>query len=142
MTVIRILFGAAFVWFFCLAAGQLFFRAIRLTLRRTEAVFLGFLTGAALVSTLMFFLASGRLVYTKLLVIVGIAVIGAWVWFCRPALRRRDPLAQRGNPNEPPLPLVWRAAFWLPLIVYGCLYVVTAMAPKGTAPTARSTISD
>ena len=126
MTALRILFGAAFVWFFCLAAGQLFFRMIRLMLRRTESIFLGFLTGAALVSTLMFFLASGRLVYTKLLVILGIAVIGAWVWFCRPALHRRDP-------DEEPLPPLWRAAFWLPLIVYGCLYVITAMAPEVSA---------
>ncbi len=125
MTVVRILFAAAFVWFFCVAAGQLLFRAIGLKLRRAEAVFLGFLTGAALVSTLMFGLASGRLVYTKLLVVLGLGTIGAWIWRVRPSLRR--------DPEETPLPILWRLAFWIPLVVFGCLYVITAMAPETSA---------
>ncbi len=129
MTVLRILFGAAFVWFFCLASGQLFFRAIRLTLRAGESTFLGFVTGASLVGTLMFLLASGRLVYTRLLVVVGLAVIGAWLRICRPVHRR----APRDPEDEAPLPLAWRIAFWLPLIVYGCLYLMAALAPETSA---------
>jgi hypothetical protein len=126
MTVIRILFGAAFVWFLCLAAGQLFFGAIRLTLPRREAIFLGFLTGASLVSTAMFLLASGRMVYTKLLVISGFVTIGAWLWFCRPVLRRE-------KAEESPLSAVWRIVLWLPLAIYGCLYFFTALMPETSA---------
>jgi hypothetical protein len=106
LTAIRILFGAAFVWFLCLAAGQLFFRAIRLHLPSRERIFLGFLTGASIVSTTMFMLASGTLVYTKLIVIAGLAVIAAWIWLCRPVLPREQ--------NEDRLPIVWRIAFWAP----------------------------
>jgi hypothetical protein len=124
LSAIRILFGAAFVWFWCVAAGQLLFRAIRLKLPSREAVFLGFLTGAALVSTAMFGLASARLVYTKVLVIGGLGTIAAWIWFCRPVLRR--------DPNDE-LPRLWRWAFWIPLAVYGCLYVFAAMMPETSA---------
>ncbi len=85
---------------------------------------LSFLTGAALVSTLMFALASGRLVYTKLLVVIGLATIGAWLWLCRPKLRR--------DPDEEPLSAVC-IPFLVPLAVYGCLYLFAAMLPETSA---------
>jgi hypothetical protein len=122
MSVLRIVFGAAFVWFLCLAAGQLFFRAIRLKLPSREAVFLGFLTGASLVSTAMFLLASGRLVYTKVILIGGLTTIAAWLWLCRPRWNQTSDLST-----------LWRIVFWLPLAVYGCLYFFAALMPETSA---------
>ena len=87
MTVIRILFAAVFVWFVCLGAGDLLFRALGLKFRRRERIFLAFLTGAALVSTGMFLLAAATLVYTKVVVILGLAIVGVWIWRCRPDFR-------------------------------------------------------
>ena len=57
----------------------------------------------------MFYLASGRLVYTNLIVIAGLAVIGAWIWFCRPVAPLR--ICRTA-------PLIWRAAFGIPLLIY------------------------
>lgn len=82
MTVVRILFAAAFVWFVCLSAGDLLVHALRLKFPNRERIFLGFLTGAALVSTTMFLLATATLVYTGALVVAGMSVIAAWIYGC------------------------------------------------------------
>ena len=123
MTVIRILFAAVFVWFVCLSSGNLLFRALRLKFPRRERIFLAFLSGAALVSTVMFLLAAFTLVYTGVLLIIGFAVVSAWVYFCRPDFRNPRGL----GPN---LPWLWQIAFWAPLLIYGCLYLLTALAPE------------
>ena len=123
MTVIRILFAAVFVWFVCLGAGDLLFRALGLKFRRRERIFLAFLTGAALVSTGMFLLAAATLVYTKVVVILGLAIVGVWIWRCRPDFRSVTGLG-------PALPTLWQIVFWAPLLIYGCLYLLSALAPE------------
>lgn len=122
MTALRILTGAAFVFAICLAAGRLLFRAIAVRLRGGERVYLEFVSGAALVSTIMFFLASVHLVYTSVLVAAGtLAMLAAW-WF----RRREGPVSTAG----PELALAWRLLFWLPWLIFGGLYLITAMTPE------------
>ena len=71
----------------------------------------------------MFTLAACDLVYTWLLAIAGFAIVGAWVWFCKPDFRDRKGFG-------PALPFLWQFLFWVPLLVFGCLYLLSALAPE------------
>jgi len=124
LTVLRILFATFFVYWMCRAAGYLLLRVLSFTLRRSERYFFEFLAGVPLVSSLVFLLASTHLVYTRLLVTVGAAIM-----ICAVVLSRRAP--EHNRPAEyPPLSLTWRIVFWLPYLVFAGLYIVTAMGPE------------
>ncbi len=125
MTAWRVLLGAAFVFAVCLAAGRLLFQWLAVRLRGGERVYLEFLTGAALVSTAMFALASVHLVYTSVLVAAGgLLPLCAW-WFRRPA----GAVSSAGARLTP----LWRTLFVLTWLTFGALYLITAMTPE-TSP--------
>jgi hypothetical protein len=126
MTVIRILFAAAFVYAICSAAGLLLFRAVGLRLCRQERRFLAFTAGAALVSTMVFALAASHLIYTWILGGMGLLILVAWFLFAR------QPLLRNGS-EYPALPLRWRALFWGPYLIYTVVYLLAAMMPE-TSP--------
>jgi hypothetical protein len=120
LTALRILFAAVFVFVLCRAAGQLLFRTLALKFHQGERLFLEFTTGAAVVSTLVFFLAAGQLIYTSVLTAVGTVIILAAFW-CRQRTEEESPA---------PLPLAWRLLFWLPYLTFGAIYLITAMGPE------------
>lgn len=123
MNPLRILFAALFVYLMCRAAGCLLLRAVALRLRRGERVFCEFVTGAAVVSSLVFLLAALHLVYTSVLVALGLLL------FLAAGLVR-----YQAPPDEPdqttPLPLAWRLLFFVPYAIFGALYVIAAMSPE------------
>jgi hypothetical protein len=158
LTALRILFATAFVFATCRAAGFLLFRAISLNLRRGERLFLEFVTGSALVSTLIFFLAVCQLVYTSVMTAIGAVVVLAALYFRRPKQPRRPAVSgpvhsasftvpgltvnlsavrsRRPAPTAPgdepgtSLPLLWKFLFWVPYLLFGAMYLVTAMLPE------------
>ncbi len=125
MTVLRILFAAAFVYAMCSAAGRLLFRAVGLKLRGAERDFLAFTAGASLVSTAVFALAACHLIYTWVLGGVGACVLAGWWVFGRDGRQKAH--------EEDPLPVLWRVLFWGPYLVYACLYLPAALMPE-TSP--------
>ena len=126
MTVLRILFATGFVYSVCLAAGNLLLRFLRLRLFRTERHFLAFLSGAAVVSTLVFALAALHLIYTWIFGIMGAAIGLLWYFFGRDRQTRAEPA-------RVPVSTAWRFLFWGPLLIYGWVYFTAAMMPE-TSP--------
>lgn len=82
LRVVPILFGAAFTVLTCLAAGLLLLRQLRLSFDRAEELLFGFLTGAACVSTAVFFLCVVHQARTGVFVAAGVALMTAALW-CR-----------------------------------------------------------
>ena len=126
MIALRIILAALFVFGICLASGQMFLRAIKLTLRSDERIFLGFMTGTALISNLVFFLATCRMVYTSVLIAGGASILLAWLYYCRPVFRIQDP-----EPSD--LSRGWRILFLAPYLVFGAMYLLAAMPPEISA---------
>lgn len=121
MTALRILLGAAFVTTFCIAAGELFLRALSLTLPRGGRRFAHFVTGAVFVSTFVFTLCAAQQFRTWIVVASGTALIAWWTKTCRPTFR----------PNfELGLPTLWKALFWIPWAAFGVVYFIVAMSPE------------
>jgi hypothetical protein len=126
LTALKILLGAAFVFLVSSAAGQLFFRLIKLRLRRTERAFLSFLAGAAILSNIVFALAVCGAFYTWVISAAGLAILAAWwLWGREPAAP--DP------PDQPDLSPAWQWLFRIPYLVFGVMYLVAAMAPEISA---------
>lgn len=118
---VSILFGAAFTVTVALACGRLLFRRLGLVLYRQEELPLAFVTGASLVSLMIFALCALRLAYPGVLLGLGIAIL-AW------AARRR--LWRPPAESFPALPRFWRL-LGLPLAaLFGLLYFSNAMAPE------------
>ncbi|HJT88355.1 MAG TPA: hypothetical protein VJ732_10875, partial [Bryobacteraceae bacterium] len=116
LTVLSILFGAAFTILAAYGAGVLLLRR----LPAPPEIALGL--GAAALSFLVFVLLSVHALHPAVLLAVGAALSAC-------ALRlRRTPLEE---PSKAPLGRAWIAA-GLILAVYGAWYVVNAMAPEIT----------
>ena len=126
MIAARILFGALFVYLVSSAAGQIFFRVVGLRLRPYERGFLSFVTGAAILSNVVFLLAALNIFYTWVLAAIGAAILAA------PLLQGPNQDCAEGPP-EPDFSPAWKVVFWLPYALFGAVYVIAAMAPE-TSP--------
>src|ERR1700722_8935829 len=116
-----ILFGALLTSATSLALGMILFRSLRLRLKRGEERWLAFVTGSALLSSIVFALCCLHLAYKGVFLLVGLAAIGA-------ALR----IGALQPPEQalPPLSQKWR---WVLGFVFGSftvLYFFNAMAPE------------
>lgn len=103
-----------------LLTGNALLQAAGAKLRRMEAVFLGFVLGAAMLAAVVFGLAELGLARRGVLVAAALALIAAAVW------RRGHRLPE---PSEP-LPAGWSVAFWAGYAIFGLLYASVAMAPE------------
>src|SRR5690242_15512122 len=95
---VSILFGAAFTVSVSMALGALLLRAFRVQLYREEERAIGFVTGAACLSFLIFLLCAAGVARKGVFLAIGGALLAAALW--RGALRRS------GKPL-PPLPKLW-----------------------------------
>jgi hypothetical protein len=112
-----ILFGVAFTITASLCAGRLLLRRLKLPLYRQEELGFSFLTGAALLSLLLFALASAQLLYKGVLLVSGALIV--WRGW-----RRQE------FPSLPALPRRWTIPAALLAAPFCALYFFHAMAPE------------
>src|SRR5258707_1222999 len=93
------LLGAAFFAATATALGTLLLRGLGLKLYRTEERLLGFVTGSAVLSAIVFALCAMKLVHKGVFLVLGATAILA-VW-------RKGGYRAKGN-EFPALPQVWR----------------------------------
>lgn len=116
-----ILFGALFTVTIAYALGRVLLQRLRVKLTREEELLFGFVTGAPLLSLLMFALASLHLIYDGVLFAVGLAIIG-YAW-------KHNAFA-RSTERLPALPRLWQWTFWPVYTVFATICVIYAMAPE------------
>lgn len=119
-----ILFAAAFTFCTCLLLGKSLFKLVNAELHRSEEVFLGFVTGAACLSTIVLFLGALHLAYTWVFFILGCAICA--LAYARDAIRFAPE-------RLPSLPRPWALLFWIPYSVYAFLYFMNALAPESSS---------
>ncbi|MGD0435499.1 MAG: glycosyltransferase family 39 protein [Bryobacteraceae bacterium] len=120
-----ILFAAAMTYCASLGAGLMLLRGLKLDLARSEERFFGFLTGAGILSLLIFALAAFHLAYTGVFLALGLLSIVASYWIGRGGARAR--------PALPPIPALWRIVFWIFFAAYLFVYLPNAAAPEASA---------
>ena len=105
----------------CYAAGCLLLRLVCVELNRQERHFFRFICGASCFSLLVFVLTAVNLAYPATFITAALGTIAAaLVW------RPND-----ANPvSLPDFPWIWKAVFWLALLVFGVYYFVHALAPE------------
>jgi hypothetical protein len=104
-----------------LALGRIFLSVMRVELHREEERIFGFATGAALLSLIVFLLASAGQARKSVFVSVGVAAI---------AIAFRRGLHRSSSPTLPPLGRKWAWIFWLVFAPFTVLYFFNAMAPE------------
>jgi hypothetical protein len=124
IVVASILFAAGFTYLVCLSAGRLALRRLNVQLYESEENFLGFVLGAALLSTAVFLLAAVGLAYRAVFFALGIGVILLAIRY-KAHRRSADRLAS--------LPAVWAWAFFAIYAAFAILYLSNALAPE-TSP--------
>ena len=116
-----ILFGALFTIAIAYSLGRVFLQRLRVKLTREEELIFGFITGAPLLSLLLFALASAHLIYDGVLFAMGLGIIGfAW---------KQNAFAF-STERLPALPRLWQWTFWPVYAVFGAVCVIYAMAPE------------
>jgi hypothetical protein len=111
------LFTVATAW----ALGALLLRRLKIRLFREEERYFALITGFALLSSVMFALASIHAVYNVVVLAAGLAAV-ATAWRLKLHRSEAAPLAA--------LPTFWDRLFWIVYAVFAFLYVVHAMAPE------------
>ncbi len=115
------LFGAAFFAATALALGTLLLRALSIRLYRTEERLLGFVTGSAVLSAILFVLCALKAAHKGVFLALGAASILA-VW-------RMGGYRAKGN-EVPAMPRAWRFVLLGVFAVFAIYYFVTAWAPE------------
>lgn len=118
---VYILLGAALTALGCWSIGAVLLQRLGVALYREERAWIAFVSGAAVLSTIVFALAAAQVLYkgTLLAVILGAAL---WCW-------RAGAWRSRGDRFEP-LPRAWRAGAWLVAAPFLLLTFTHAMAPE------------
>lgn len=122
--VLYILLGWSLTTATAWALGVSFLRRLKLRLYPAEELLLGFLTGASLLSALLFLLCALHLVYKGVLVALALVSFGLLA------------ITPRPNPPEDTLPPVprWLKAIITPVLaVFAVVYFINALAPE-TSP--------
>lgn len=120
---LSVVFGAAFTSAVAWSIGRLLFARLRIVLRGTEHELLAGMTGAAILSFLVFFLCAAHLALTPVFPAVGIAALAAGWKFGR--------VSKEGSGDALPRP--WKWLLGLPFAFYALLYLSNSMAPE-TSP--------
>ncbi|MEO8098595.1 MAG: discoidin domain-containing protein [Acidobacteriota bacterium] len=121
--VFNILLATALILAASMLLGNLFLRAVHADLRRSEAKFLAFVIGSALLTSVIFALAYFGLARRSVFFGVCAALIAVCVW--------------RGGQHFPqddfaPLPKRWGFTFLTIYAVFGLLYLETALLPEAS----------
>jgi len=119
---VYILFGASLTVATALSFGTLLFRVLNLRLQRSEALFLAFPVGAALLSAILFLLCAVH--QARKGVYIAIAVVSVALAL-RPGKQPEKPLQSRAD-----LPTLWRWTFPLLFAAFTLVYFVWALAPE------------
>ena len=118
---VAILFGAAFTVAVSFALGSLLLRRWKLPLDAGEERMFAFVTGAALLSVVVFFLCAAGLARPAIFLLCGAAVLAAATYW--------RTWRSSGKPG-PPLSRVWKWIFAAGFAAYFVLYFFNAMAPE------------
>jgi len=121
--VLAILFGASLTIVTAWSLGAILLRKLSLTLYRAEERLLAFIVGSALLSAIMFVLASLRIVHKGVLLVLAVAAFG--YAFFSGAYR------SRGKPF-PPIPRLWKLIFGGAFTAFTVLYFFNALAPESS----------
>ena len=116
---VYILFGALFTVASATALGTLLFRRLSCRLERDEYILFSFLTGSALLSTLVFLLCAVGLARKGVFLAVGIAALA-----CAYRFRALPPRGKKAEST------VTQKLFWVLYGLFGVMYFFHAMAPE------------
>lgn len=116
-----ILFGALLTIVTATALGSLLLRALAIQLTRLEERLLGFVTGSACLSALMFVLCATQLVHKSVLLVISAAILAAAI---RLGVHRPQPVTLA------PIPNLWKWIFGAIFALFTVLYFFNAMAPE------------
>jgi hypothetical protein len=119
-----ILCGAALTILVSWCAGKVLFNSLALNFYRFEEDLLAFVTGAACISTLVFFLCAGHAARKGVFTIMAVAVIYA-------AMKRKA--LARSRLHLPAVNKTWIWAIAVPFSLYTWVYLFNALAPE-TSP--------
>ncbi len=117
---LSIVFGAAFTSAASWAIGRVLFAQLKINLRKAEHELLAGVTGAAILSLLIFLLCAVHLATIPAFWIVGLAALALYAKF------------GGASPNGPiaPLPRTWKWLFAAPFAFYALLYLSNSIAPE------------
>jgi len=118
---LSIVFGAAFTSATSWSIGLFLFSRLRISLRRIEHELLAGISGAAVLSLVVFLLCSIHLAIIPAFWAVGLAAI---------ALNWKFRAASQADAN--PLPRAWKWLFTVPFAFYALLYLSNSIAPENS----------
>ena len=124
MRLFAILFATGFTFIVCLLAGKLVLQVLRAKLTRLEECFLGFVTGAACLSTIVFLLTAAGQAHRGVFLAAGLVIVGL-------AIKRG---AHRFSTDRGPmtLPAPWKIIFGVLYAAFGLYYLGAALAPESS----------
>jgi hypothetical protein len=119
---LSIVFGAAFTSAVAWSIGRFLFSRLRITLRRVEHELLAGITGAAILSLVVFLLCATHLAIVPVFWVIGLAAI-AMNW-------KFGAASEPGNTD--PLPGWWQWLFTMPVVYYAVVYLSNSVAPENS----------
>lgn len=117
---LSIVFGAAFAITTSWALGRVLFYRLRIALTAAENLLLGTITGASMLSLLVFLLCAAGWARTEVFVVLGAVSVGFALRF-RPAVTTIDRM---------PVPRLLNAMFWIVFTFYAGVYLANSLAPE------------
>jgi hypothetical protein len=122
---LSVVFGAAFTCATAWSIGRLLFARLKIALQHLEHDLLAGVTGAALLSLLVFALCAVRLATVPVFWAVGlIAMALNWKFRSAPTLPTQGAAV--------PLPRIWKWLAGVPFAFYGLLYLSNSLAPENS----------
>lgn len=119
---LSIVFGALFTVAAAWSIGRVLFTRLRIQLRRTEHELLAGVTGAAILSLIVFALCATHLVWIPVFWAIGFAALGLnWKFSLSPSEAQTNPL-----------PRVWKWIVGIPFAFYALFYLSNSLAPENS----------
>jgi hypothetical protein len=119
---LSIVFGAVFTSATAWSIGRLLFSRLRISLRRVEHELLAGITGAAILSLVIFLLCAAHLAIIPVFWAVGLVAI---------ALNRKFGAASQPGAIDP-LPRSWKWLFTVPVVYFAVVYLSNSIAPENS----------
>ncbi len=125
---ISVLFGEVFTSAVCWSIGRVLFARLRIRLRTMEHDLLAGVTGAAILSTLIFLLCAIHLARIPAFWAIGLGAIALnWKYGVSHADGQPDPLH-----CSPKSSRMWKWVFGVPFAFYALLYLSNSLAPENS----------